>query len=108
MRVTRTHFILIALISTELFIWPAFYNRFPILMPGDTRLYLRQALGWETFGTHPSGYGFFLRWFSFGLSLWIPLIIQSVLLNVLILAFMKRVLPNIQNKRCIVILLVLS
>lgn len=61
-------------------LWPALLNAYPILF-SDTQSYLAQASGPHMVWDKPFAYGPFLRLFDGGISLWLPVVAQGLLLS---------------------------
>ncbi len=68
-------FLYMAFMSLVL-LWPAFYNRYPLVF-SDTGTYLLSAFTLDVPFDRPLGYGYFIRLFSFGQSLWPVVYVQA-------------------------------
>jgi len=70
-------FLYLAAVSLVL-LWPAFWNGYPLVF-SDTGTYVFSAFTQELPFDRPIGYGYFIRLFSLGLSLWFVVYAQAFL-----------------------------
>lgn len=75
-------FLYLAFMSLVL-LWPAFYNHYPLVF-SDTGTYLLSAFTLDVPFDRPLGYGYFIRFFSFGQSLW-PVVYAQALCTVFLI-----------------------
>ena len=69
--------------------WPAFFNGFPILF-SDTHAFLIQAGDVRMIWDKPFAYGVFLRLVDLGVSLWLPMAAQALLVSALLWQIAER------------------
>ena len=68
------------LFGAALLCWPALINRYPILF-SDTHAFLIQAGDVRMIWDKPFAYGLFLRLLDLGISLWLPMVAQALLVS---------------------------
>ncbi len=71
------------LAGAAVFMWPALVNRYPILF-SDTHAFLIQAGDIRMIWDKPFAYGPFLRLTDFGVTLWLTVTVQALLVSVLL------------------------
>lgn len=84
-------YLLYVLAGTFCLMFDAIFNRFPLVY-SDTSTYLASGFQLETPFDRPITYGLFLRFSSFnGLSLWLVICFQALLLSILIFMLVKLI-----------------
>lgn len=74
-------------------VWPALYNRFPLVTP-DTGAYVHNGIRWSLGIDRPIGYGLFIFFTSWKISLWGPILVQGAIFSWLIQTFCKHIFSN--------------
>jgi len=78
-------------VLTLVFLWPALYNGYPLTF-WDSAAYLDTALQWTTYG-RPFPYSGFLNVTGLGLTGWLPIAVQSVLVAAVLWLTVRVALP---------------
>ena len=91
---TKRNSIIAVLATTVMLMFFALYNNYPILND-DSNSYLNSGFTLTIPGDRPIFYGLFLRIFSLGISLWIAVFFQALLLSYLMVKVIRQLLPGI-------------
>jgi hypothetical protein len=87
------------LIITIMLLGAAFYNGYPLVY-SDTGTYIFSAYDWKVPGDRPITYGLFILFCSLGWSLWLPVLVQCVLLAWLLQMLLKPLVQPFLQERC--------
>lgn len=91
------------LAGAALFVWPALINGFPILF-SDTHAFLVQAGDARMIWDKPFAYGVFLRLIDLGITLWLPMVAQALLVSAVIWQIAERFLLATPTKHMLICL----
>ncbi len=84
---------MLVVIASFLFLFPAFYNGFPIVF-SDTGTYISSGFSGTVPIDRPIFYGIFLRHTSLGSSLWLSLFVQSFIVANILYAMVQLLVAN--------------
>ncbi len=85
----------------------AIYNGYPIIA-GDSAAYISSGFEMKVPIDRPIFYGLFLRIFSLGQSLWLPVFVQCSILYFLLAELIRKLLPEVSKKRVVVVVILIS
>lgn len=85
----------------------AFYNNFP-LVTGDTGTYISSGMELSVPIDRPITYGLFIRLTSLGISLWLPVFIQSILLSLLSVRLIRNMVGGISWNHLLFIMIIIA
>jgi len=85
----------------------AFYDNFPIIT-NDTGTYIGSGMDWYVPSDRPVFYGIFLKITSLGVSLWLPVFVQCLILAYVLICFLKKIIPDISQIHMIGIFILIS
>jgi hypothetical protein len=77
------------MLSSVILCFTAFYNRFPLVFNNDTGMYLENAFNWYVPADRPALYGLFVFFTSQGISLWMTIFAQALLIALLLYYYFR-------------------
>lgn len=95
------------LLSAVVLMVVGLYNNFPIITT-DTGTYIYSGMNWKVPVDRPITYGLFIRFASLGFSLWLPVLVQSILLGYLLSRLIGRYVPDITRVQNFVLVVLIS
>jgi hypothetical protein len=98
---------IVILFGVFITLWPAFYNHYALFFT-DSQLYINFGNQFSFTEDRSFVYGWFIGISSLHISLWFPIIIQSIIFNWVSFHFVKKLTPNSVIKFYIPIILFLS
>ena len=98
--------ILIPALCAILLMMPSIWNHFP-LVTSDTGAYIENAYHLSLPNDRPLTYSYFTLFTSLHLSLWLTILVQSMLLSLLILSFIAHILQRSPDKKQAVLTIIL-
>ena len=88
-------------------LWPAFYNHYALFFT-DSQIYINCGNEFDFTEDRSFVYGWFLGISSLFVSLWFPIILQSIIFNLVCFIFVQKLVPNYVLKIYLPIILILS
>ncbi len=88
-------------------LWPAFYNHYALFFT-DSQIYINCGNEFGFTEDRSFVYGWFLGISSLFVSLWFPIILQSIIFNLVCFSFVQKLVPNYVLNIYLPILLILS
>ena len=88
-------------------LWPAFYNHYALFFT-DSQIYINCGNEFGFTEDRSFVYGWFLGISSLFVSLWFPIILQSIIFNLVCFSFVQKLVPNYVLKIYLPIILILS
>lgn len=85
----------------------ALYNGAPMIS-GDTEIYLKSAFEGVAAAERPIFYGLFVRFTSLGLSIWLTIFTQALIVSFLLHKLIKHFIPDIKLRHEIALILFIS
>lgn len=99
--------ILPTIIGAMIFMIFALYNGYP-MVSGDTTTYLESGFDLRVPHERPVFYGLFILISSLGMSAWLTIFVQCLILSYLSIRFIKLVIGNIRIEHSLALLLIIS
>lgn len=88
-------------------LWPAFYNHYALFFT-DSQIYINCGNEFGFTEDRSFVYGWFLGISSLFVSLWFPIILQSIIFNLVCFSFVQKLVPNYVLNIYLPIILILS
>ena len=104
----RSGDLLLIIIGAVIFMLFALYNGFPIVMHGDTSVYLTSGFEFRVPHERPIFYGLFIWLFSFGFTIWPAIFFQCLLLSYLCVRFIRSIVPTINNQHLVALIILVA
>ena len=98
---------IVTLLGVIITLWPALYNQYALFFT-DSQIYINCGNEFGFTEDRSFVYGWFLGISSLFVSLWLPIILQSIIFNLVCFSFVQKLVPNYVLKIYLPIILILS